>query len=89
MFTAEEIESNIKKAVDSIADFRESKTKENAVEADYFISIMRLSVGKQFDELHWFLQAEKDVKHFLDKESKNRFASDIENMKVEADKLLK
>lgn len=72
MFTAEEIESNIKKAVDSIDDFRESKTKENAIEADYFISIMKLSVGKQFDELHWFTQAEKDVRQFLDRESNDK-----------------
>lgn len=89
MFTAEEIESNIKKAVDSIAEFRESKTKENAIEADYFISIMKLSVGKQFDELHWFTQAEKEVRQFLDKESKDVFASGIASMKAEADNLLK
>ena len=67
MFDLEETQEIVQKAIQAAREFETDKTIENAREADYRLSIMRLAT-KDFDNLHWFASIEKEVARMLDKQ---------------------
>lgn len=69
MFDLEETQEIVQKAIQAVRDFEADTTIENAREADYRLSIMRLAV-KSFDYLHWFVAAEKEIHKVLDQQEK-------------------
>lgn len=65
MFDLEETQEIVQKAIQAARDFEADKTIENVREADYRLTMMRLAF-KDFDSLHWFASAEREVKKLLD-----------------------
>ena len=71
-FSVEDVEKAVNDTIEAIHEFRKDKTFENAVHADLLISIMRLTVGNDnFDNLNYFLAAEREVKAVVDENMSN------------------
>lgn len=66
-FNPEDAEGTVNKAVAAVAAFREEPNRSAALAADLALAYMRLALGNRFDELGYFVTAEREIRRFLDK----------------------
>lgn len=65
-FSSEDVEGTVNKAVAAITAFRDEPTRDAAIAADLALAYMRLALGNRFDELGYFVTAEREIRRFLE-----------------------
>ena len=71
----EEIETAMKKVMQALETFEESKTAENARECEWKLTMLKLLIGAdKFDQLPAFSRALREASAFIDKHSKKEEA---------------
>lgn len=65
-FNQDDVEGIVNKAVAAITAFREEPTRDAAIAADLVLAYMRLALGNRFDELGYFVAAEREIRRFVE-----------------------
>ena len=69
----EEIDTAMKRVMQALEAFEESKTAENARECEWKLTIMKLLIGAdKFDQLPAFSRALREASAFVDKYNRNK-----------------